>query len=469
MLSSVTIDGPVYGIFWDAPDKILVGYAGAVSEFTSTNTEPAEEATFTGTLPEGSGELYGIYPAESDNTVDADGTFKIIYHNEQTAVEGSYDPIAFPSIAVSESKNLSFKNILGLLELTVGYDDVTSITFTAYSDVAIPRTRGTADPIVMYVQLKEGEPTIVGAEGGENGHGRFSGYILNAPKGSSCFTKDAPYYLAVPPISGWTEDMYPLFILQHSDGSTTNIKFDYQPVLERSKVHKVKKLVTEEPSDPYNGHEYVDLGLPSDLKWATCNIGADSPEGFGDYFAWGETAPKDKYSWDTYLWTSFPDGVEVAEDDQWKYVSKYTFEDGRTSAQWYNSSGEFIGDGKTSYSEYNYADDPARKIWKGTWRTPSPEDFKELLDNTTVTSIKDYEGTGVPGYLFTAINGNTLFLPCAGFYYDTVLDYIGEGFYWASSLDVDFSECAQILQMSGAVWLDLWGRFEGLSVRPVAD
>ena len=299
----MTIDGPVYGIFWDAPDKILVGYAGAVSEFTSTNTEPAEEATFTGTLPEGSGELYGIYPAESDNTVDADGTFKIIYHNEQTAVEGSYDPIAFPSIAVSESKNLSFKNILGLLELTVGYDDVTSITFTAYSDVAIPRTRGTADPIVMYVQLKEGEPTIVGAEGGENGHGRFSGYILNAPKGSSCFTKDAPYYMAVPPISGWTEDMYPLFILQHSDGSTTNIMFDYQPVLERSKVHKVKQLVSDsDPSDPGPGipddpevvPEYVDFGLSSGVKWATRNLGATNPEDKGDFFAWAETTPKNR-------------------------------------------------------------------------------------------------------------------------------------------------------------------------------
>ena len=53
-------------------------------------------------------------------------------------------------------------------------------------------------------------------------------------------------------------------------------------------------------SNTENGHEYVDLGLPSGIKWATCNVGANSPEDYGDYFAWGETSPKDEYSWSTY-------------------------------------------------------------------------------------------------------------------------------------------------------------------------
>ena len=56
------------------------------------------------------------------------------------------------------------------------------------------------------------------------------------------------------------------------------------------------------PVDPTNGHEYVDLGLPSGTKWATCNVGADSPEEYGDYFAWAETEPKSYYEWSTYKW-----------------------------------------------------------------------------------------------------------------------------------------------------------------------
>ena len=243
----------LYNILWDAPDKIMVGYAGTeLATFTSKNESPAAEATFTGKLPEGGGELYGIYPAEDGNTVEADGTYKIIMHTVQTAVEGSYDPMAFPAIAQSESKNLSFMNVFGLLELTVGYEDVTSI----FSGVKMsgnevdprPLTRKTANPLTMSVQMKDGEPLITSIDG-DNETG---GFVLNPPKGSECFTMDTPYYLAVHPVGGWLQGMCPAFWLTHSDGSTTEIVFDSNPIIERSKVHPVKRLFLEEvtPDEP---------------------------------------------------------------------------------------------------------------------------------------------------------------------------------------------------------------------------
>ncbi|MCI7430492.1 MAG: hypothetical protein MSS84_06410, partial [Bacteroidales bacterium] len=59
---------------------------------------------------------------------------------------------------------------------------------------------------------------------------------------------------------------------------------------------------TAPASDPANGHDYVDLGLPSGTKWATCNVGASTPEEYGNYYAWGETTPKAYYDWSTYKW-----------------------------------------------------------------------------------------------------------------------------------------------------------------------
>ena len=240
----------LYNILWDAPDKIMVGYAGTeLASFTSKNESPAAEATFTGKLPEGSGSLYGIYPAEDGNSVDADGKYRIQLHVEQTAVEGSYDPLAFPAVAQSDSKNLAFLNVFGLLELSVGYDDVTAISYGIYYDdsFVFERTRKSASSLVMLIEIKNGVPQMVGSEG----EASVDAFILYPPKGSECFSKEAIYYMAVPPIGGWISGIHPAFWLTHSDGSTTEIVFENNPIVERSKVHPVKRLfLEEEPEVP---------------------------------------------------------------------------------------------------------------------------------------------------------------------------------------------------------------------------
>ena len=150
-------------------------------------------------------------------------------------------------------------------------------------------------------------------------------------------------------------------------------------------------------------HEYVDLGLPSGTLWATCNVGANAPEEYGDYFAWGETAPKDVYNWSTY---QYYDGSNLA---------KYTGSDGLT----------------TLLPE----DDAATTNWGNEWRMPTKEEWQELLDNTT---NKWTTQNGVNGRLFTGSNGNSLFLPAVGFRWDDDLNYVGSyGYYWSSSLNTD--------------------------------
>ena len=105
----------------------------------------------------------------------------------------------------------------------------------------------------------------------------------------------------------------------------------------------------------HNGHEYVDLGLPSGIKWATCNVGATTPEEYGDYFAWGETQPKDYYDWSTYKYCN---GDEYSIT---KYCTRSTYG---------------TVDIKTTLE---LSDDAARVNWGGKWRMPTIEEQKELL------------------------------------------------------------------------------------------
>ena len=153
---------------------------------------------------------------------------------------------------------------------------------------------------------------------------------------------------------------------------------------------------------------YVDLGLPNGTLWATCNVGAETPEGYGFYFAWGETQPKEVYNGDTY---KYYNGSSY---------TKYTGSDGLTVLQ--------------------PTDDAATANWGSGWCTPTMEQWEELENNTTSTWTTQ---NGVNGRLFIANNGASLFLPAAGLRRDDNLYYAGSrGYYWSSSLDTGYPDCA---------------------------
>lgn len=193
-----------------------------------------------------------------------------------------------------------------------------------------------------------------------------------------------------------------------------------------------------------NGYEYVDLGLPSGTKWATCNVGASKPEEYGGYYAWGEIAAKTDYSWSTYKYGN-------AYDKLTKYCTKSK----------YGLNG--FTDGKT---ELELDDDVAHKLWGGHWRMPSEEQFEELLSNTTSQWVTV---NGKEGRLFTASNGNSIFLPAAGRRNDTSLGNAGScGYYWSRTLNADYPDNAYYLFFdSGGMYVLNYGRDNGRTVRPV--
>ena len=210
-------------------------------------------------------------------------------------------------------------------------------------------------------------------------------------------------------------------------------------------------------SADYNGHAYVDLGLPSGLKWATCNVGATKPEEYGNYYAWGEVEPKEVYNFSTYKWMT--SGMS-----SWKGINKYTIADGQTSGVWYDNSGNFIGDNKTTLDK---EDDAAAVNMGGSWRMPTKAEQEELRTECTWTrtTLND-----VSGYTVTGPNGNSIFLPAAGYRYDSGLYYAGSyGRYWSSSLDpVDSDDAYDLYFNSGNVGWNDYDRCGGQSVRGVS-
>ena len=195
----------------------------------------------------------------------------------------------------------------------------------------------------------------------------------------------------------------------------------------------------------HDEHEYVDLGLPSGLLWATCNVGATTPEGYGDYFAWGETQPKDYYHWSTYRY---------CRGDNYQFT-KYC----SNSIYGYNGFTDNL-------TILEAGDDPATANWGDGWRTPTYNEWDELLAYCTQTWTTR---NGVNGRLFSAPNGNTLFLPAAGSRGGGGLNGVGNfGLYWSSSLYTFIPFYAWFFHFfSGDNSMCNCDRYYGQSVRPV--
>ena len=194
-----------------------------------------------------------------------------------------------------------------------------------------------------------------------------------------------------------------------------------------------------------NGHEYVDLGLS--VKWATCNVGATKPEEYGGYYAWGETEEKEDYSWSTYKWCN------GSETPMTKYCTN-------------NSYGTV--DNKTTL---DLEDDVAHVKWGGSWRMPTKAELNELLNNCTWTWTTQND---VNGYKVTGPNGNSIFLPAAGFRLGSNLYYSGSfghfGHFWSGSLyESDSYNAYRLLFSSGDYGVYNYYRFLGFTVRPVSE
>ena len=239
----------------------------------------------------------------------------------------------------------------------------------------------------------------------------------------------------------WSTSQNPTISDSHTtDGSGTGSFTSNMTGLTENTVYYIRAYATNSYGTSYgsqksfttngqiNGHDFVDLGLPSELKWATCNVGASTPSEYGDYYAWGEIEPKESYTEENSL-------------------------------TW----GQEIGDisGNPQY-------DAARANWGGTWRMPTKSEFEELIEECEWEWTSEGENRG---YRVTGTNGNSIFLPAAGYRIGTSLNIAGSyGFFW-SSLPYESNTLYAYYLIFFSVYHDSsWNyRYYGRSVRPVSE
>lgn len=191
--------------------------------------------------------------------------------------------------------------------------------------------------------------------------------------------------------------------------------------------------------------EWIDLGLPSGLLWNSCNLGATSPEEYGNYYAWGETTMKEVYDWSTYAYGNDNYALTKYCNDARKGLNGFT----------------------DNLTILEAMDDAATAALGNDARTPTKEEWEELINNTTVEWTTQ---NGTKGRKFTSTaNGNTLFLPAAGGRNGSRLENAGSyGYFWSSSLDTDNSSSAWFFIFdSGQQVMRFDSRDAGFSVRAV--
>lgn len=184
-------------------------------------------------------------------------------------------------------------------------------------------------------------------------------------------------------------------------------------------------------------HEAVDLGLPSGLKWATCNVGATKPEEAGYYICWAE--------------------LEVKE------------ECGSTNYKWRTSSGSMTKYNDNNNTVLQLEDDVANVLWGGSWRYPTKLECQELVNKCTRTAVTQ---NGVQGYLFTGPNGNSIFLPTCGYKNGKDIVNSDKGYYWTRNVDTGRNYRAQDFYLTDVAAHSPYQAIErwfGLNIRPVTD
>lgn len=259
-------------------------------------------------------------------------------------------------------------------------------------------------------------------------------FIKNKPTKLSQFTNDVPYATQDYIINNFETKTRVTELKQSIKEKIDNIESvlpkdveseTFVPVASKDDVEELKENLTfTETTDPANGHEYVDLGLPSGTKWATMNVGASSATDYGNYYMYG-MGSKTYDSTDTpYSGTEDPLALSA---------------------------------------------DTAAQEWGGDWHMPTQAQMRELTANTTYKWVTDYNGSGINGGLFTAQNGNSVFFPAAGYWFNGSLGFVGSnGKYWGSSPKGSSYACSLGFGNSGkSVNKDY--RNDGFSVRGVLD
>ena len=407
-------------VYWEPGDEIKVFAGGKSGKFTTDISASSASATFNGTLGEDAWtegmDLWAVYPYSKD-AVFSDGTITAVLPSEQVARAGSFGKDMNLAIAHSTTSDLQFYNVGGGIRFTLSQDGIT--------EVVLEGLKGETLAGKVKVGIQDGKPVIQ-----EVIEGQMS--ITITPSENETFKKDIWYYIVS--IPGTLEKGFKLTFLK---GDAQESRIFEKPVEIKRGIWGSISSADKEPGTP-SSLGVVDLGLPSGLKWASCNLGASAPEEWGDYFAWGETEPyyeeglgygqsgderttnpvwkqgkEAGYNWPSYKWCMGTNNTLT------KYCARF----------------EWGADGFTDNKIIlDPEDDAAHVILGDKWRMPTVGDFSELLENCSYA--KEMEN-GVTGYRLTSlINGQSVFFPAAGVagYEDLLLDNGINGYYWSSSI-----------------------------------
>ena len=377
--------------------------------------------------------VVSVYPYQEGTKISEEEVLTLTLSAEQHYAENTFGLGANTMVSVSEDNVLLYKNV-GVYLVIKLYGEGVSVSSITLKGNNSEKLAGKAT-VTMPV---DGDPSVEMASEATT----EITLICETPVQLGANAEESTeFWFVVPPV---TFDKGFTVSITKTSGSVFEKSTSKSVTIERNHLSKMSPIEVEggnpvTPSVP----DAIDLGLS--VKWASFNLGATKPEEYGDHYAWGETGPKEDYAWSTYKWIMGPENM----------FTKYCTD------SYYGYNG--FTDGKTVLDP---EDDAAHVNLGGKWRMPTDDEWTELRENCTWSwSFTTH------GYLVTGPNGNSIFLPGAGFRYDTYLtNTVSYGYYWSSSLDTDDTILAWAVNFrAGYVYRLSNYRYLGRSVRPVTE
>ena len=424
--------------YWQAGDEIGVWSTGEnkFSPFTIETGAGEASATFSGTVTDGMGQ-YAVYPYNENHKLSGSSlTYYLPSSYTYTSVDQTFLPtekngnsFCMPMYGTIENNDVSFMHLGGVICLKI--DKMPAESGTVKVIEATNQLCGS-----FKANLTDGTPEIQTAQATSENSVTFT---------YSGATVNAAGVLYLPVATG----TYNLTVQVYDGNKVSTTKTSADVKQSSLKVVNIKTDYTDN-SNSINGHKFIDLGLPSGLLWAETNIGATTAADDGDYYAWGETSPKEEYSLDNY----------AHYDTSTSSYTKYNSTDGKT--------------------ELDKTDDAAYVNWGTSCRMPTYSDFKELYnrENCTWTStrMKTSSENSIYGYKVTSKkNGNSIFLPASGSRGESDLGPHGsDGYCWSSTLNNEHENGSSVycLHFGGDDYcydVRIICPCFGLTVRPVAE
>ena len=445
-------DGKIY---WNPSDEINVFFGTDKGKFTSSNTEDAATASFNGSITissvigmnEGEDDdncVWGLYPYNENATFD--GTYvHTSLSNVQTGKAGSFADDLYITLAKSNSFKLSFFNVLSGIKFSVQKEGIRKIVFSGNNGEIL-----TGD---MKLKYGDDERPVVS----EITNGKTS---ITLTPANGAFTVGEYYYIVFAPVT-----FSKGFSLKFTT-VTENGEYTYSNSISFPR-NMFGTLANADKDVSYNSiYEYVDLGLS--VNWATMNVGAESLEDYGDYFAWAAVEPwyEDDYAQSNNpVWKSGKRGGYTWENCPYQTCAGSSEDEGIFSKYVDRSSNGTVD----NIPILELSDDAARANWGDTWRMPTVAEWGELRNSSNCTWIWTTVN-GNDGYkVVSKLNGNSIFLPAGGVRSDDGLSGVDRyGNYWSSSTDFFHPYYANGMTFSGDhINIDTYHRSTGLSVRPV--